>query len=619
MADKVIVDVEINTDVLAKFNELVAKYNALLKQTNGVWNQKKRSVDETADKVSLLNKLTNKISADSQKFYENIAKSASKFVSIGKVFLMAKGAFDLIRGAGNMFGLRTLAKDAADTQRMALGLGLTNVGAMQSFRINFQRLVDAENLQAQAATARYDVTSNQRVGMLALGYRGQAGMQRASEHPEELMKKAFDIAKRTPEEFLGPTIEAYKLPFSLEEMIRLKNTSKADFDDIQQMTEANKSKLNIDQKTLSLWNKLNIQLELTSRIIEVAFIKGLAPLAGPLGKLSDKLSDAAAAVGDWVGDKLKSFMDWVASFSKDDIKKGLDTFVSGVSQFVGAMKAIFDWALWLAKKLGYNPADTPSADATPESSMTSAPGGGFMIPGGGGGGGQSGPHSSRDYDEGGPMTAGAKPVGAIKDRAMGLMDYLVQQRHWTPAAAAIAAGNAEQESGINPAGPGGDPGTVGYGERGSWGMFQWNRKRLHDLKMKYGDQWRTTKAQFEYFADESEKMMPGWKKEGDLSHAGRISHSYEGYGDNSTGTRIGNSRKWLREYIRTHNAPPEAKSDAPAPDKPKADVAVKPVAMNKPTGDLTHYQGFHRQMALNIYAKPGSSTIMAASQLGGAA
>ena len=85
------------------------------------------------------------------------------------------------------------------------------------------------------------------------------------------------------------------------------------------------------------------------------------------------------------------------------------------------------------------------------------------------------------------MTAGAKPVGAIKDRAMGLMNFLVEKRGWIPSAAAIAAGNAEQESGINPAGPGGDPGTVGFGERGSWGMFQWNCARLDELKMKYGD------------------------------------------------------------------------------------------------------------------------------------
>jgi hypothetical protein len=603
VADKVIVDVEINTDVLAKFNELVAKYNALLKQTNGVWNQKKRSVDETADKVSLLNKLTNKISADSQKFYENIAKSASKFVSIGKVFLMAKGAFDLIRGAGNMFGLRTLAKDAADTQRMALGLGLTNVGAMQSFRINFQRLVDAENLQAQAATARYDVTSNQRVGMLALGYRGQAGMQRASEHPEELMKKAFDIAKRTPEEFLGPTIEAYKLPFSLEEMIRLKNTSKADFDDIQQMTEANKSKLNIDQKTLSLWNKLNIQLELTSRIIEVAFIKGLAPLAGPLGKLSDKLSDAAEAVGDWVGDKLKSFMDWVASFSKDDIKKGLDTFVSGVTQFVGAMKTIFDWALALAKMLGYQePLDPTGSGHTMAMDERlgqggAAPGGGEAAVGDLGVRGFWTPAKEKEaYDK---LVAG----GMSPDGAVGLIS------RWRYVESPGGPTSVNPQSGAYGIAQALGPRKPGFLAAGSDFGKQLDRvvtEAQTSEKAASGDYLHRAKGDEEGAeAASSYERAEGWNK---AAHRDYF----------TTRTKAGMSK--VREDLK--KLEDDAKKSAPAPappDKPKVDAVVKPQAMNKPTGDLTHYQGFHRQMALNIYAKPGSSTIMAAAQLGGAA
>jgi hypothetical protein len=49
---------------------------------------------------------------------------------------------------------------------------------------------------------------------------------------------------------------------------------------------------------------------------------------------------------------------------------------------------------------------------------------------------------------------------------------------WTPAAAAIAASDAQQESSIRPDGPMGDPSTPG----GSWGMFQWNRERLAALK-----------------------------------------------------------------------------------------------------------------------------------------
>jgi hypothetical protein len=130
------------------------------------------------------------------------------------------------------------------------------------------------------------------------------------------------------------------------------------------------------------------------------------------------------------------------------------------------------------------------------------------------------------------------------------MDYLVKRRCWDPAAAAIAAGNAEQESSIRSDGPMGDPSVPG----GSWGLFQWNRARLERLKAKYGDRWLTDAAQFEYFADEVEgtiaggTAIPTWPQQRDLSNAAAIGRAYEGYGDNSTGTRVANAKKWLYAY-----------------------------------------------------------------------
>jgi hypothetical protein len=201
--------------------------------------------------------------------------------------------------------------------------------------------------------------------------------------------------------------------------------------------------------------------------------------------------------------------------------------------------------------------------------------------GGSGGGGGSGSWGGRGFAVGrargvgggggvgrGDITGATETASSgagMNARAMSLMNYLVKTRHWTPAAAAIAAGNAEQESGIQSAGAMGDPNTVGSGERGSWGMFQWNRARLHELKTKYGDQWRTDKAQYEYFADEAERMIPNWKSQTDLSHAGSISHAYEGYGDLSTGTRVGNAMRYLRLYGQGDSAVANSTSNIRGP------------------------------------------------------
>jgi hypothetical protein len=141
---------------------------------------------------------------------------------------------------------------------------------------------------------------------------------------------------------------------------------------------------------------------------------------------------------------------------------------------------------------------------------------------------------------------GGNHASALADRAFDLMSFLVRAG-WTPEGAAIAAGNAEQESGIRPDGPMGDASVPG----GSLGMFQWNRARLVCLKESAAARhldWRSKEAQYEFFVSEAERMLPDWKAQTSLDRAGFISRTYEGYGDASTETRVNNASKWLRAY-----------------------------------------------------------------------
>ena len=133
--------------------------------------------------------------------------------------------------------------------------------------------------------------------------------------------------------------------------------------------------------------------------------------------------------------------------------------------------------------------------------------------------------------------------------------------------------------------------------------------------------WRTNEAQFEYFADEAEgkiaggTAVPGWKTVKDLAGAGQIGHAYEGFGDNSTGTRIGNARKWLRAYEESHAA---AKSPAAA-DAAKSSAA--PAARAKPEhmsmNNLDHWQGAALpKFALRVFNDAGANYAVASGMLG---
>jgi hypothetical protein len=239
-------------------------------------------------------------------------------------------------------------------------------------------------------------------------------------------------------------------------------------------------------------------------------------------------------------------------FFGDDLIGGIKKFSPKILEaFKQAFADAFDWlkgrfnTIWEAAFGHKLFDDTPSAGASGAGAAAGgAPAdnrnfwqrhapkwlGGQDAPGGGGGG---------------PGGAGAStPSGPMSVRGRALMDRLVKEHGWTPAAAAIAAGNAEQESSIHASGETGDGGSA-------HGLFQWRGDRFTALQAyasANGKDWRDFNTQVDFFAKESEHRVPGWKGVKDLSNAGRIGWDYERYGDNSTGTRVANARGFLRGY-----------------------------------------------------------------------
>lgn len=168
--------------------------------------------------------------------------------------------------------------------------------------------------------------------------------------------------------------------------------------------------------------------------------------------------------------------------------------------------------------------------------------------GGGGGTGRSGARgrSGGSFGKTPDGPAGSVP-GNLRARGMDAMRYLVEKKGWTPEGAAISIGNAQQESGIRGDGPAGDGGMSQH-------MYQWNRDRLARLK-DFAAKRGKSASDFETnldFMDEERKgrsaLERQWHKQTDLSNAGALGHLYEGYGDNSTGTRVQNARNWLNAW-----------------------------------------------------------------------
>jgi hypothetical protein len=175
--------------------------------------------------------------------------------------------------------------------------------------------------------------------------------------------------------------------------------------------------------------------------------------------------------------------------------------------------------------------------------------GGGDIPGlpawgdeGGGGGGAR--IKGGGYGGGGSSRTPPPPKGVQRERAMRLMQSLVD-KGWSPTSAAIVAGNVQIESSFDPEAKG-DPSVPG----GSHGLVQWNRGRLAELKAfaaAKGKPWTDYDTQVEFIDKE-------WRKyglsvhESDFSRAAEMGHKYEGYATATAGSRVGAGRGLLKQY-----------------------------------------------------------------------
>jgi len=140
----------------------------------------------------------------------------------------------------------------------------------------------------------------------------------------------------------------------------------------------------------------------------------------------------------------------------------------------------------------------------------------------------------------------------LRERGLHMMDRLVTVHGWTPEAAAIAAGNAQQESNLATKGKAGD-------SESAHELFQWRHERFDALKAfakEQGKDYQDFDLQVDFLNDEIKhrsKLEKTWPQVTDLVQAARFSHLYEVYGDSTTPTRVKNAKKWLRVYKAAHS------------------------------------------------------------------
>jgi hypothetical protein len=590
---KTIFKVEVDDTQFKAFNQLFQRYQEALAKLPEGWKKvavgvgavaeahvkgaaaaekQRQSIDKQVASVARAEQSSATISnnwraiaSNARELDKTLERSVVKLAKWGGLAAGVLGGLGAVGIGASLFGIDKLAGSIGAARTAAMGLGITT-GQNKAYNLNYGRLVGAGGIMSNISTAKYDFTSDQYSALLAAGVSPQDVKNKdPGQLFSEVMHNIPSIFAGVPKDQIGSVATGRGLTniMSVQDIVAYLNASPEERAKIESDTQKDAKALDMGDPAQRQWQDFVNQLSRATETMKTKLMDKLSAIEPGLEDLSKQVtaivakfidSGAAKAAIDWLGVELEKFANYVGKPEfQDDVKKFVDWVGSAAD------------AVW--KFVGYftgggtaTMGDVTASFGDSNSTLMdfSTPGG---TPAGGGiigsSGNLRGRGSGASYDS--ASGRGAPTTAEMNKAGLGLMDYLVNKRGWTPEAAAIAAGNAQQESSFNP-NASGDPSVPG----GSHGYFQWNRGRLaalQELAAKEGKDWHDPSVQQEFFANESERMLPNWKTQNDLSHAGSISHAYEGYGDNSTGTRIGNSAAFLKRYHAAHPDKPEPHHD----------------------------------------------------------
>ncbi|MCX7898477.1 MAG: phage tail tip lysozyme [Methylocystis sp.] len=478
-----------------------------------------------------------------------------------------------LAGTAGIMGMDALGSHVSQGRTAAMRAG-TTYGGREAFTINFGRFGDAEGVLGRVSGI---MSSADRTALRNLGI---SEKEIREGDPADIAAKAFENlrerAKKVDPKFLGDWLRSNRIDeiFDLGQALQARNMSDDEMREIQGRYRKDRPGLEMTPQAQLGWTRFSMQLDFAAALIKKTFAENLAKLTKGLGALSEALSKALAALfrkDGPIAHFLESIGKWLEKFS-DDISS---------PEFQARLKGLFDGVKTLVEWTGAFLSGLAKVGRwfgiTPAAAATSGFGNGAGGKAGDGAGGSSGEAAP---DAGGQANA---PKGDEKARGLALMRRLVEKHGWTPEAAAIAAGNAKQESNVRSDGPAGDRGTA-------HGLFQWRGDRFAALQAfarARGTSWRDFDTQVDFFAKEAveRRGTRDWPRVRDFSDAGRIGWDFERYGDNSTGTRVRNARGFYEAFKRGGDA--TADQAAPRPiDAIPPSWRTKVLIRRPPGGDL---------------------------------
>ncbi|EOU3148867.1 hypothetical protein AB8884_19975 [Yersinia enterocolitica] len=377
MAAKSIIDIDVNDDKFQSFMEKFNEYQNALNDLPDAWRgvaqgigdteketAKARSelqgvaksfsdgaaailsinsgldrLNDSLDKANKNQSGFNKNAGAAKKFLSGATKDAkslaghikdatTSLISWGSIL----GLFSGLIGAGGLFGINRLASGAASQRFTTLGLGTTS-GGLDSSAINYQRALSNPTGTLGAI----------RDSQLDLSKRWQfqaMGINNPDQDPAKLLpqmiRNARDIFVKNGSNLQGAEAHGLTNFFTLDDLNRFKNMSDAEIDSMEKRAAQDSKQLQLSDQIQKQWTDFNVQLQRSGYSIENSFIRGLAPLAPQLTRLSDSVSGMidsflkSPELGKWIdglSQGIQKFGEYLASPS---FRTDIDSFMKSI-------------------------------------------------------------------------------------------------------------------------------------------------------------------------------------------------------------------------------------------------------------------------------------------------
>lgn len=315
MANKSIIDIEVNDEQFKAFHEIYQKFQekiASMPEASkaafiAVEKGSKKAVDGAAKMTKELEKSTKaqrqfrQSTNDSEKSMSKLVKTSEKLskniFGIGK-FLMKMGTIGAGFGIAGLFGLNALGNAAVSGQRQARGLGL-NQGQVRAFQTDFGRYL-SPNILSTMASAQADFQKRAYLSLAAGVSYQQAGTMTADQLAIKTAMRAHEWWNKTPAEMrTQQSLQAAgfgQIGYSMEDMRRLGNTPMSELQTAQRQYQRNAGQLAISDKTTQAWYQLTRRVRLAGQTIEKVLINKLSALAPSIGNLITAFTDDVSAL-----------------------------------------------------------------------------------------------------------------------------------------------------------------------------------------------------------------------------------------------------------------------------------------------------------------------------------